>query len=65
MNCPRTYCFCSAKNPKYTCNNRPIIIQRSNDFCIRLNRKVNDIKKIVFDNISQCKLPHTTLKNNE
>lgn len=47
-------CICQGRNPKYSGNNRHFATKKHNIY-LHLKSKVNNIKKVVYDNISQCK----------
>ena len=59
MNCVNKMksCVCNAKQSNKICNN--------NKLCLRLQSRGNDVKKIVYENISQCRTSNTTSKQHK
>lgn len=53
---PAKFSVCASRNPRFISNAR--FLQMQNDVLVRLQRKVRNVKRIVYDNIRQCQKQH-------
>jgi hypothetical protein len=52
-------CVCASRNPKFISNTR-FLQMHNRPVLVRLQRKVINVKRIVYDNIKQCQRQQNT-----